>query len=66
MPAESQFWTKEDISQFMGLVADYSAALGHCLKGADKYREAGLVQDEESVRTLATTRFIAATRTMKK
>jgi hypothetical protein len=50
----------------MGLVDYYVAALGHCLKEAGKYRDAGLVSDEESVRTLATTLFIVATRTMRK
>jgi hypothetical protein len=33
---------------------------------ANKYRVEGLVSDEESVRTLATTLFIQATRSMKK
>lgn len=67
MPAQlPQRWTQEDINQFMGLVSDYSAGLGHCLKVVNQYRVDGLVQDEESVRTLATTLFIAATRIMKK
>ena len=65
-PAQPQRWTQEDINQFMGIVSDHSAALGHCLKVANQYRVEGLVSDEESVRTLATTLFIQAVRTMKK
>lgn len=67
MPAQPpQRWTQEDINQFMGIVSDHAAALGHCLKVANQYRAEGLVSDEESVRTLATTLFIQATRAMKK
>lgn len=66
VPAVPQRWTQEDINQFMAIVSDHSAALGHCLKVANQYRAEGLVQDEESVRMLATTLFIQATRAMKK
>lgn len=39
--AEYQPWQGQ-VNQFIGLVSDYTAALGPCLKEASKYREAGL------------------------